>query len=153
MKEIKVGLILEILGRPEQHVVDSLNALVARLGAEKGVKIASKEVHEPRKIDESKDLFTTFADVEIDFDSLDDLFRILFAYLPSNVEAIHPEKITISNMELSDVSSKIVQRLHEYDALAKNFLMERELILEELKKSAPDIYQKLTTPKENLSKK
>ena len=63
MSKLHVSLIIEILGRPAEHVKESLNMLVVKLGSEKGVKIIDKKYHEPAPVENSKDLFTTFAEV------------------------------------------------------------------------------------------
>mgnify|MGYP001603034729 CR=1 FL=1 len=61
-------MILEILGKPADYVSGSLNELVNKLGEEKGVKILNKQLREPLPVKESKELFTTFAELEIEFE-------------------------------------------------------------------------------------
>lgn len=146
--KIHTAFILELLGKPEEHVKSSLTALTDKLGGEKGVKIINKTEYEPKKVEDSKDLFTAFAEIEAEFESLNHYFGVLFAYMPSNIELIKPEKITLSNSDFSDIGSRIMHRLHEYDAIAKNMLFEKEILLKELKKADPEAHKKLTTAPE-----
>lgn len=149
MSKIQASMILEILGRPAEHVKEALETLVTRLGAEKGVKIIDKHLHEPIEIEKSKDLFSTFAEVRLELDAPVDYFRIMFAYMPSNIEVISPEKLTLQNIDLNEVGSGLVTRLHNYDAVAKRLVVEKEFLLNKIKELSPDTYKQLTTaPKE-----
>jgi len=142
MGTIQANLILEILGRPAEHVKEALDTLVTKLGAERGVKLIDKNCHEPRPVENSPDLFTTFAEVTLELESLDNYFGLLFAYMPSNIELIHPEKITMTNTGLNDLGNKLAARLHEYDAITKKALMEYEIVTNKLKEVAPHLFQK-----------
>jgi hypothetical protein len=141
MKKIQARMIIEILGRPPEHIVSSLNMLLDRLAKESEVKILERKVMDPILVKDSKDLYTTFAEVVLEIDSLEKYFVILFAYLPANFEIISPEELVLSNQLLSAVTSKLVQRLHEYDSLAKNVIGERDIILKKLQEVAPHLFK------------
>src|SRR3989344_4914675 len=124
---IQAMMILEILGKPKDHVLESLKALVDKLGTEKGIKILNKDVHDPINVQDSKEIFTTFAEVEIQFETLEHYVSVMFGYMPSNVQIISPENLSLSNLYLNDVGNKIIQRLHNYDAFTKKVLYENQL--------------------------
>ena len=42
MDKLIVSMILEILGRPAEHVTEALKGIVEKIGAEKGVKLLKK---------------------------------------------------------------------------------------------------------------
>lgn len=128
MDKIQANVILEILGRPKEHITEALNNLINRLGTEKGTKIIEKTIHDPIEVENSKDLFTTFAEILVELDSLDSYFGLIFAYMPSNIEIIAPQKITLANTELNELASKIIHRLHDYDAIAKKAIIENQLL-------------------------
>ena len=151
MEKIQAGLVLEILGRPSEHVTSSLNSLIEKLGAEKGVKVTNKTVHEPHLVENSKDLFTTFAEIEAEFDSIANLLGIMFAYMPSNVEIAYPEKIAISNIDLSELTNTLMQRLHNYDSIAKQMISENSFLTQKLKEHAPHLFKQKQT--DNSEKK
>lgn len=131
--EIHAHLVVEILGRPKEYVSESISALIDRLGNEKGVKVVNKKVHDPVPVKDSKDLFTTFAEIEAAFDSVETYLPILFRYMPSNVEVFSPENFKLSAPELSSFSNMLVGRLHHYDAIVKQAIGERDIYLNQLR--------------------
>ncbi len=132
MDKIQANIILEILGRPKEHITEALNNLINKLGTEKGTRVIEKTVHDPIEVENSKDLFTTFAEILVELDSLDSYFGLIFAYMPSNIEIIAPQKITLANTELNELASKIIHRLHDYDAIAKKAIIENQILAKKI---------------------
>ena len=50
MEKVKANLIIEILGRPPEHIVSSLNLLIDQMSKEQGVSVLRRRVNEPKKI-------------------------------------------------------------------------------------------------------
>ena len=146
MEKIEARFILEILGRPPEHVTEALNLLSEKLSKEKGAKIKESVVHEPIEVKDSKELYTAFVDLTIEFDSLGDLFQCVFLYMPSHVEVFNPEKLAMTNYDINDMANRLTQRLHSYDAIAKRLSEEREFVLAQLKEHAPDVFKQITSP-------
>jgi len=149
---IHANLIIELLGRPIEHLKEAIETHVTKMGSEKGVKIINKTYHEPILAEDSKEVYTTFAEVEVEFASVENYLGTVFAYLPSHIEIIQPEKLLVSNADLSDIGTKVLQRIHGYDAIVKNVLQERENLLAIIQKEAPELFKKLTTPPEEREK-
>jgi len=141
MKKLRVQIVLEILGRPAENVKEALNTLVVRLGSEPGVNIISKNYHDPISVEGAKDLYTAFAEVSLELDTIDNYFGIMFAYMPSNIELINPEEIILSNQDLNQLSGKLMQRLHDYDAITKKMIYERDIVVNKLKEGAPELFE------------
>lgn len=139
---LQVTMVFEILGRPADHVKESLTSLVLKLGTEQGVKVVEKTIHDPILVENQKDLFTSFAEVTLDLESLNNYFGVMFAYMPANVELIHPEKITLANIDLNELGNKLVSRLHEYDAITKKALFEMDFFKKKLYEVAPHLFKK-----------
>ena len=144
MQKLHTLMILEILGKPAEHVFESLNQLVDKLDSERGVKITKREIRDPLPVENSKELFTTFAELEVEFETLDIYLAVLFAYMPANVEIISPENMTVTNTYLNDLGNKVIQRMHNYDAITKKTLFENQVILQKIRELAPDVFKKLT---------
>lgn len=144
MDKIQALLVIEILGRPAEHVKESLNTLVLKLGSEKGVRITNKTYHDPVPAKDSDSLFTTFAEIEVEFDSIENYFGVLFAYMPSHVEVTYPEKLDLTNIHLNEFANVLVRRLHDYDAIVKKVIFERDLMLQKLKEVAPNLFKEQT---------
>ena len=153
MEKIQAVMILEILGKPADHVKNSLTELVGKLGEEQGIKVLNKEIHEPLPVKDSADLFTTFAEVEVEFETIEKYLAVLFAYMPSNVEIIHPEKFQLTSAYLNELGNKVIQRMHNYDAITKKILIERDLTINKLKQIAPNVFEQLFGKPQEQQKK
>lgn len=140
---LSVSLVIEILGRPEEHVKTALSELVEKLSKEKGVKIKNKNIHEPIKAENSKDLFTTFAEIDLEIDNITTYIGIVFAYLPSHIEITSPEKLTITNHDINELGIILTQRIHSYDSITKNILVERDIFMQEIQKHSPELFNKI----------
>ena len=158
MQKLQVRIVLEILGRPAEHIKQSLNALLEKLGKEKGIKIMNKKVHDPIPVKDSNNLFTTFAEAELELDSLDNYFGLMFGYMPSNIELIYPESLNLKNEEFTILANRLLLRLHDYDAIAKRLIAERDNVLQKLHEVAPHLFtqtkaQEIIKDKKKPSKK
>ncbi len=139
--KIRAFFIFEMLGRPAEHLKESLNKLIDQLGKQKGIEIVKKEVHEPKKLDEKdkngkvitgENLFTSFCEIEILANNLNLIFAIIFNMLPSHVEIIEPEEYRFKNFELSSLLTDLTVKLHKYDEIAKVLMFERKNLLDKL---------------------
>ncbi|MEM3113492.1 MAG: hypothetical protein QXI33_03675 [Candidatus Pacearchaeota archaeon] len=149
---IKVAFIIEILGRPVDHLTKTLEALIDQLGKEKGVNITERIVHEPKvlenkklydkeiqkKLEKSKnivvtnEIFTTFAEIEAEFESIESLLYIAFNYMPSHIEIISPETFIFKNSDISGLLTGIIMRLHKYDEIAKKLSVDKTILEEKI---------------------
>ncbi len=129
---LKAKFILEIMGRPAEHLINALNDLVVRMGQEKGIKILTKEIHKPKQVEETDNLWTSFADIEMEFDSMGRFLNAVMTYMPAHVEVFSPENFQFNTFELNELANFIVGKLHNYDALAKKLMGEREILINKL---------------------
>ena len=141
MEKIQASLVLEILGRPKEHVKESLNTLVIKMGSEKGIKVITKTYHDPVPVEGSKDLFTAFAEITVEFDSLANYLGAIFAYMPSHIEVIKPENLSFHKSELNELANALTQRLHNYDAITKQSVAERDMVMKKLYEIAPHLFK------------
>lgn len=141
MAKIQASFILEVLGRPKENVTEAFKLLFERMEKEKDIKLLDKKVHEPKPV-EKTDLFTSFAEAEVELDSINSYIKLIFTYMPSNIEIINPEKLTLSNLDLNEMGNTLTQRLHHYDSVTKNTLAERDMYARKLKEVAPHLFKK-----------
>ena len=153
MEKLMANLVLEILGRPKEHVTEALSELVNKLGTEKGIKIIEKKLHDPISVKDSNELFTTFAHVLVELDSLENYFGIMFAYMPSNFEIINPEKMMLSNVNLNELAGKLIERLHNYDAITKKAIIDNEILAKKLHEVAPHLFKQQEENSQPIEKK
>ncbi|MEN9626229.1 MAG: hypothetical protein RL557_557 [archaeon] len=138
-EKIRVLVIYEILGRPADHIKVSLEQLIDRIGENPGIKIIERKVHEPHLVEEKKDnskklnvegeVFSTFAEVEMELDNLMLVFSLVMNTLPSNIEIIQPEELRLRNFDLSAVVSDLTIKLHRYDEVTKAMLIEKNQLI------------------------
>ena len=69
-KGIRAILILEIIGKPPEHVVKSLEEIMGNIDEEKGVRIISKKINEPVLMKDSKEFYTTFAEIDLEVEDI-----------------------------------------------------------------------------------
>lgn len=144
MTKIIVSFIIEILGKPKEHITEALSMMVEKIGKEDGIKLLKKTLHEPKPVENTETLFTTFAEVEVEVESLSRLFWMVFMYMPSHIEILSPEKITLTNVDMSELFSALSQKLHDYDSVAKKVVFERDELVKKLYEVAPHLFSKAT---------
>ncbi len=142
MEPLTVHAILEVLGRPAENVTDALKIIVDKMKAEKELKLISHKIHEPVPVKDSDNLFTSFVEVELELPSLNHLFSFLFVYMPANIEISYPENLTLSNQDLNQMTNQLMHRMHQYDAIAKNALSEKDFVMKKLYEVAPHLFKK-----------
>jgi hypothetical protein len=133
-KKIRALFTFEIMGRPAEHIKTTMEELIDKLGELPGISIDRREVHEPKPVEneEAKDLFTTFSEVEILGDQVDNLIAIVFHAMPSHIEIIEPEEFGFRNFDISNMLTSLTTKLHRYDEIAKAISLERNLLVGKL---------------------
>jgi hypothetical protein len=153
MIKIKTFFTYEILGRPPEHLKETLELFIEKL-EQKGVRVESKKIHEVKPVENknAKDLFTTFAEVELSIDSLIILFSVIHNTLPSHIEILEPMDFNLKNFELNEIVNELTLKLHKYDEITKNLALEKNILLNKLKEiqAKKPLYQMNLT--ENLNK-
>src|SRR3989344_6553758 len=143
MDNIRADMVFEILGRPAEHLKLALSQLIEKLCSEKGMKILNKTVHEPVEVKETKNLYTTFAEVSLECDLIENFMNIIFNYMPAHIEIISPTNLSLSNLHMNELSNKMLARLHNYDAITKKFIYERDFLLHKMKDIAPELFKEV----------
>ena len=155
-EKIVASFIIEILGRPKEHLEKSLKELIEKLGNEKGVNIIESKVHEPKLLEQKEktenqetknikdtvektgmiltnEIYTTFAEVDAELEDLNSLLVIAFNYMPSNIEITHPEKFLLKNSDIGNILTNTILRLHRYDELVKKISVDKSILEDKLR--------------------
>lgn len=130
---IKAVFILEIIGKPKEHLVQTLEKIIESIDKEKGVKVIEKKIKEPVELKNNKDFYTTFAEIEIEVEEILQIAILMFKYMPANVEIIEPELIALSNNGWNDILNELTRRLHAYDEIARVLQMQTAKLQRDLK--------------------
>jgi hypothetical protein len=137
-KGIRAAIILEIIGRPPEHLVETLENLIKEMDKEKGVSVKSKKINEPIPLKEQKEFYTTFAEIEIEVEDILYLAVIMFKYMPAHVEVIEPELIALTNNGWTDILSELTRRLHGYDEVTRVLQFRNREMENKLKELLPE---------------
>ena len=132
-KGIRAVFILEVIGRPPKHLIETLEKMISEIGEEKDIDVKSKEIKKPTLMKDQKEFYTTFAEIEIETEEVLDFIRLLFKYMPAHVEIISPELITLTNNGWNDILNELVQRLHGYDEIARITKVEKDVLEKKLR--------------------
>ena len=132
-ESIRAAMILEAIGRPPEHLTETLKGLVKQINEEKGVEVAESKVNEPVLMKDQKDFYTSFAEVEVEVEDVLYLAVLMFKYMPAHIEIISPELITLTNNGWNDVFNELVRRLHAYDEVAGVLQMEKQILENKLR--------------------
>lgn len=132
-KKIRAVLIIEILGKPPEHLIETLEEIIKQISEEKGVSVTEKKIKEPVPIKDKKDVYTSFAEIEIEVEEILSLGHILFKYMPSHIEILSPELIVLTNNGWTEILNEISRRLHSYDEVARVIQIEKRILENKLR--------------------
>ena len=129
---IKVMMIFDVIGRPPEHLIESLEKLIEEIDKEKGVSVKMKDIKKPTLMKDQKEFYTTFAEIEVETEEIINLAILLFKYMPAHLEIISPEIIAISNNSWNDILNELARRLHAYDEIARIMQNEKVMLLKKI---------------------
>ena len=136
-KQISVKMIIEIAGRPPEHLIETLNEMIKKIDEEKGVSVEEKKVNEPVLMKDQKDFYTSFAEVDIKINDVSILSELVLKYMPAHIEIIEPELIAFTNNGWNDIFNNFLRRLHHYDEVARVIQTEKTILESKLKALLP----------------
>jgi len=152
-ESIRAMLILDVIGRPPKHLVETLEKITEEMGKEKGVSVKSKKIKEPAVMKDNKEFYTTFSEIEVEVEDILYLAVLMFKYMPAHIEVISPETISLSNNGWSDILSELVRRLHSYDEIARILQIEKQELLRKIQELGLEKKANGKTSKDKTSKK
>ena len=151
-KNIRVMLIIEVLGRPPKHLTEALEKISGKIDEEKGVTVKEKKINKPVKMKEQKGFYTSFAEIEVEVEEILHLAILMFKYMPAHIEILSPELIALTNNGWNDIFNELTRRLHGYDEVARVIQTEKA-ILEKKLREVLDEKKKKEIPKEEKSER
>jgi len=108
-------VIIEMLGAPKEYIETTLKNYIEKLKKD-GIKIIKETVEPAQKQNE---LFSTFVELDVEFEKMEELFGFCFDSMPSSVEILEPEELKITAGDLSDHLNDLQAKLHEVDMVVK----------------------------------
>lgn len=149
-KGLRAMLVLEMIGRPPEHMIETLEKIIKDIDNEKGIVIKEKKVNEPVPMKEQSEFFTTFAEIEVEVEEILYLALLMFKYMPAHIEIIEPELIALTNNGWNEILNETIRRLHGYDEVARVLQFQNSELQKKLNELTPKESEK---PEEKKSKK
>ena len=129
MVKITAQLIVEIAGFPREHVEEVMTKVVEKVKEE--YEVIESFIQEPREV---KEFWSSFVDIKMKFNSMEQLTGFCFEYMPSSVDIIEPVKFSLESYELNNLFNDLMGKMHHYDLMLKNFRATNEMLKRKLEK-------------------
>ncbi|MBU2497245.1 MAG: hypothetical protein KJ767_04255 [Nanoarchaeota archaeon] len=129
---VRAILIIEVLGKPSEHVREALKQVLRVMEEDKHVDVLSKKRFKPKKVKGTKDLFTAFMEIEILAKNFLKLFEVCYDYMPSSIEIIEPSDLKMPLSNANEVINDLASRLHQYDSVTKKISIENQILQNKL---------------------
>ena len=155
-KQIQAIMIIEVAGRPAEYVKQGLEIHIAKLDKVSDLEIISKKFSEPKKLD-NQEAFVCFSEIEFKVPSFQRLLDLVFDFMPSSIEIVHPGRIDLDSQEATMFVNNLAGRLHRYDELAKMAQFKIKQLTDQInqletKKTSEKKIPKKTKPKKKKKK-
>ena len=125
-KKILFRAIVEVLGKPKEHVDSTLKGYLQKLKENSHYQIVNEELAELKQHEDSE-LWMAFAEIEIKTAGVAEIIDFCFDYMPSLIEIIEPEELQFDSLAVSSFLNDLQAKLHGVDMLAKQMKMENQL--------------------------
>ena len=129
MVNVKANTIIELAGFPKEHIEEAMQDVIKKVKELKNTKILSSKTAETKQ---AKDIFSTFTEFEMEFNDFDSLLIYCFNFMPSSVEILEPENLSIKLEDLQHLLTDLIGKLHQYDMGVKKLLLENRALRNQL---------------------
>ena len=125
---VQTRAIIEILGKPKEHIENTLKGYVEKIGKNENIEILKKEYFESKEIKNSDGMWSNFVEIEILTKNVATLIEFCFDYMPSSVEIIEPKELKLKEKDLSGLLNDLQARLHKVDMAVKQINNQNEFM-------------------------
>ena len=127
MVDIQFRAVIEVLGKPKEHVEKSMKIHIEQLKKDSNYQVLSVEFAD-LKVHEEQSAWSTFAEIEAKTDKPEWLTAFCFHYMPSIIEIIEPASVTLKDVQFTQFLNDLQARLHQVDAIAKQVKLENDFM-------------------------
>ncbi len=108
--KIITRVIIEIVGKPKEHIEKALKIVVEKIKEDKDIQIVEEKVFDAEKQEE---MFNTFAELGILFKNMQTLVGFCFDFMPSSIEILDPEKLSFDSNQFAGLINDLLTKLHQ----------------------------------------
>jgi hypothetical protein len=123
---LRVRTVIELVGKPKEHIEQTMKNYIGRIKGEKDIKIVDHTVADIEKKDIGseeegmvKDMWATFAELDMFVKDPTTLTYFCLDYMPSSIEISDPTQVTYTSNDLTEFFNDLQARLHSIDLIAK----------------------------------
>lgn len=133
-QHIRSRAIIEVIGKPKDHIETTMKKYIEQISTDETLILLNKSISEAKELKKDK-VWSTFAELEMIFKGTTALASFCFYYMPSSVEIVKPEKLSLKNHEFSNIINDLQSKLHTVDMVAKKLKMENDFLKRNMKAS------------------
>ena len=122
---IRCRTIIEVLGKPKEHVENSIKDYIEHIKQDSELVILNEEYSE---LKEQGKLWSQFVELDLVVKGTQKLISFCFEYMPSSIEVIKPENLDMTNREISSFLNDLQARLHNVDMIVKQLKAENDFL-------------------------
>lgn len=123
--KVTARIIVEVIGSPKEFVEETLKSVMDKLKEEKGIQLLKSKTYESEQLENK--FWSTFAEIELEAESLRRLIGLCLDYLPASVEILEPAGMDLDLSEIAYITNDMLGKMHEFSRIIKN--LQAEIIL------------------------
>jgi len=123
---IRCRSVLEVLGKPKEHVEKTIKMLVTKVKEDPEISILNEKYADIKP--EGDTMFSTYVELEMIIKGITTLTGFCFDFMPSSVDIEKPKVLTVKNRDISNVFNDMQAKLHTVDMVAKKLKAERDFL-------------------------
>ena len=130
---IKLRTLIEIAGFPKEHIEEVMKNIIIKIKEDKEIVVLNVSVADTKPV---KQIWSSFAEFELEFKSFTSMLDFCFDYTPSYIEIISPQDLEFKSIEMSDFINDLLARLHQYNMVVANLNAENKVLKMKLQPQA-----------------
>ena len=112
-KKIHVLITFEMVGKPKEHVEETLQTYTKKLEEDPNVVLINSDIEEAVELEDEKGFFSAFSEVEMLLPNMESLTSICVNLMPASIEILGPDSFTFEAREIMNWENDLLARLHE----------------------------------------
>jgi len=94
---IEAKVIVELAGKPKAHIEKTFTLVITEI--KKHHEVLDQEI---MPVEEKEGVFSTFAELDIKFKDMIEIYSFCANFLPSSIDILSPETVNIDSKELTE---------------------------------------------------
>lgn len=121
---LKIRVIFEIIGKPKEHIENTMKAYLESIKAENDLYTLESEVECAEQLED--DMFGVVGELELLIPSIDKISWLAINFSPASIELIEPEKLVLEQKEITHWVNDYLAKLHEIGIIQKSMQSQQE---------------------------